>query len=68
MQYLINHVCDDEVRIDTVGEENLLAMGWIIFSGIEWGTVSEDGYNTYTGTAKMFRDIITDYNALQEKG
>lgn len=43
--YLKDHICDGSVKIKTVEEENLLAMGWLIFAGTEWVSGFEDTEN-----------------------
>lgn len=60
--YLKDNICEGEVKITSVEEENLLAMGWLIFAGIGWGTATEDGGNiyAYTQTAKLFCKIVFD--------
>ena len=57
--YLADNIHDGEVKITSVEEENLLAMGWLIFAGIGIGNGFEDGGNvyTYTQTAKLFCKI-----------
>ena len=58
--YLRDNICEGEVKITSVEEENLLAMGWLIFAGIGWGTATEDGGNiyAYTQTAKLFCKVV----------
>lgn len=48
------------MKIISDEEENLLAMGWLIFAGIGIGSAFEDGGNiyTYTQTAKRFCKIV----------
>lgn len=58
--YLKENIGDEDIKIMTVEQENLLAMGWLIFVGIGWGTATEEGENIYkyTQTAKKFCEIV----------
>lgn len=68
--YLNDHVCDGEVKIKTVEEENLLAMGWLIYAGIGWGNATEEGGNiyAYTQIAKQFCKIVFDNDNISIDG
>ena len=56
----ISLFCNNDIKITSEEEENLLATGWLIFAGIGWGTATEEGGNLYryTRTAKQFCNII----------
>lgn len=58
--YLRDNICEGEVKITSAAEENLLAMGWLTFAGIGWGTATEAGGNVYayTQTAKLFCKVV----------
>ena len=58
--YLKDNICNGDIKITSVEEENLLAMGWLIFSGIGIGTAAEEGGNlySYTQIAKQFCKIV----------
>jgi hypothetical protein len=62
--FLKNNICNDTIKVTSVEEENLLAMGWLIFAGIGIGTVTEEGGNlySYTRTAKQFCNIVFQSN------
>lgn len=68
--YLNDHICDSKVKIKTVEEENLLAMGWLIYVGIGWGNATEEGGNiyAYTQTAKQFCKIVFDNDNMSVDG
>ena len=58
--FLKDNICNNDIKITSEEEENLLATGWLIFAGIGWGTATEEGGNLYiyTRTAKQFCNII----------
>lgn len=62
--FLKDNICNDDIKITFVEEENLLATGWLIFDGIGIGTASESGGNLYlyTQTAKQFCNIVFQSN------
>ena len=62
--FLKDNICDDLIKIASVEEENLLAMGWLIFAGIGIGTATEEGGNlySYTQTAKQFCNVVFQSN------
>lgn len=58
--YLKENIGDEDIKITTVEQENLLAMEWLIFVGIGWDTATEEGENIYkyTQIAKKFCEIV----------
>ena len=68
--YLADNIHEGEVKITSVEEENLLAMGWLIFAGIGIGNAFEDGGNvyTYTQTAKLFCKIVFGNDNIASDG
>ena len=58
--FLRDNICNSTIKLRTVEEENLVSTGWLIFSGIGWGTAEEEGGNlySYTQTAKQFCNIV----------
>lgn len=58
--FLKDNICNNEIKITSVEEENLLATGWLIFAGIGISTNNEDGGTRYlyTQTAKQFCNIV----------
>lgn len=62
--FLKDNICDDLIKIASVEEENLLATGWLIFSGIGIGTATEEDGNlySYTQTAKQFCNVVFQSN------
>lgn len=68
--YLKDNIYEGEVKITSLEEENLLAMGWLIFAGIGWGTATEEGGNiyAYTQTAKLFCKVVFGNNDISLDG
>lgn len=60
LKYMSNHVINDTFYIKNMEEEGLLTQGWIIYSGLAWGTAEESGGNVYeyTKAAKEYCEIV----------
>lgn len=69
LKYMSTHIVNDAFYITQMEEEGLVAQGWIIYSGLAWGTAEESGGNVYeyTRAAKEYCEIIWDKVPMDEE-
>jgi len=66
--FLKDHIKIGAFKIATCEEEALFSSGFILFTGIGWGTMTEEGGNLYeySNTAKQICKIVFDVNKIPQ--